>query len=53
MKKAKKAGKKHPGDRPRKYTLLQAQQLGEDYFKSCDANKKPYTICGLARALGV
>lgn len=45
---------KHPGGRPLKYETKEALQADIDkYFKECDDNGKPYTICGLANALGI
>lgn len=39
--------------RPRKYTKVEDMQVAIDkYFKECDENKVPYTITGLAIALG-
>ena len=39
--------------RPLKYTSVKAMQKDIDkYFAECDENKKPYTISGLAYALG-
>lgn len=47
----KKAAKKKPVGRPRKYTASQAQKLVDEYFQSCDDTKRPYTVTGLALAL--
>lgn len=39
--------------RPLKYTSVKAMQKDIDkYFAECDENKKPYTVSGLAYALG-
>lgn len=39
--------------RPRKYNKVEDMQVAIDkYFKECDENKVPYTITGLAIALG-
>ncbi len=39
--------------RPRKYNKVEDMQKAIDnYFKECDKNKDPYTISGLALALG-
>ena len=42
----------HPGGRPLKYTLEKIKTLGEQFFKDCDEQGRPYTITGLALALG-
>ena len=39
---------------PRKYeTVRQLENAINKYFADCDSKKKPYTVCGLARSLGV
>lgn len=44
---------KHPGGRPLVYETPELmQQAIELYFKTCDAEKKPYSITRLAYALG-
>lgn len=41
------------GGRPLKYSNVEAMQKDIDkYFADCDENKKPYTVSGLAYALG-
>ena len=41
------------GGRPLKYTSVKAMQKDIDkYFAECDENGKPYTVSGLAYALG-
>ena len=47
----KKAVKKRPVGRPRKYTVSQVQKLVDKYFQTCEDSKEPYTITGLALAL--
>jgi hypothetical protein len=43
----------HPGGRPRKFTDPDAiAKAGDEFFKSCDEKKIPYTITGLALELG-
>lgn len=43
---------KHPGGRPRKWkTPEELQEAIDAYFAKCDAEKRPYTITGLAIAL--
>ena len=42
------------GGRPKKYKTAAEMQIEIDlYFADCDAREKPYTICGLANALGM
>jgi hypothetical protein len=44
----------HPGGKPRKLeSPEQAEERAEAYFRLCDAEKRPYRICGLALALGL
>jgi hypothetical protein len=44
----------HPGGRPRALESPdQAEERGCAYFELCDAQKRPYRICGLALALGL
>lgn len=44
---------KHPGGRPLKFpTPSHMQGLIDKYFSDCEEKKKPYTITGLALALG-
>ena len=47
----KRAAKKKPMVRPRKYTPSQAQKLIDGFFNHCDHAEKPYTVTGLAVAL--
>ena len=45
--------KKHAGGRPLKFQNPEIlQKLGDEFFARCDENKEPYTITGLALALG-
>lgn len=40
--------------RPRKYTSNdEVARVIDDYFADCDKYEKPYTICGLAFAMGI
>ena len=40
--------------RPKKFkTVKEMQVVIDDYFADCDARERPYTICGLANALGM
>ena len=40
--------------RPRKYkTVKQVQKIIDEYFKKCDEENRPYTVTGLALALGM
>jgi len=44
---------KHPGGRPPRYSnAADMMRRGEEFFNRCDDEKKPYTITGLALALG-
>jgi hypothetical protein len=44
----------HPGGRPRALESPdQAAERAEAYFRLCDAEKRPYRICGLCLALGL
>ena len=43
---------KHPGGRPLKYTLEEMVEKIDAYFAKCDAEDEPYTVTGLALALG-
>lgn len=44
---------KHPGGRPLKFKSAEEMQaLGDKFFQDCDAKSDPYTITGLAIALG-
>ena len=40
--------------RPRKYeTVEELEEIIEEYFTECDDDKRPYTVTGLALALGM
>jgi len=47
----KKAAKKKPMGRPRKYTAAQAQKIIDRYFSEIEKSSRPPTITGLALAL--
>ena len=48
-----KEGKKNKGGRPPKFkSVEELERMIEQYFSKCDEDKKPYTISGLAIALG-
>ena len=43
----------HPGGRPRKYKSVDQLQIGIDnYFDNCEDKGQPFTVTGLALALG-
>ena len=45
---------KHPGGRPPKYeTVEELEKIIYEYFDECKKEKRPYTMSGLAYALGV